>query len=121
MNINNPVDADLVHDVDLILSNDPVIYNMVREACLESVMDDDLSTNDVPAAYRAAHGHGNDDWYGFVNCAALRVVDVVQDLIEEQAPAGFAYDILTQRLDLGNRHAWACITERFMPDPEDVE
>lgn len=120
MNITNPVDADLVHDVDLILSNDPVIYNMVREACAESVENDDLSTNDVTRAYAAAHGHGNDDWYGFVECAALRVVDVVQDLIEAQTkPGDFVYDLLTQRLDLGNKHAWACITEKFMPEPSE--
>ena len=118
MNINNPVDADLVNDVTMILSNDPVIHNMVRGACVASVEDDDLSTNDVENAYRAAYGHGNDDWYGFVECAALRVVDVVLYLIEQQTPAeSFAYDILTQRLDLGNKHAWACITETFMPEP----
>ena len=118
MNTTNPVDADLVNDVTMILSNDPVIHNTVREACASSVEDDDLSTNDVENAYRAAYGHGNDDWYGFVECAALRVVDVVLDFIEAQTkPGDFVYDILTQRLDIGNKNAWACITETFMPEP----
>lgn len=122
MNTTNPVDADLVNDVTMILSNDPVLYNNVREACYDSVIADDLSTNDVENAYRTAYGHGNDDWYGFVECAALRVVDVVLDLIEAQTkPGDFVYDILTQRLDIGNKSAWACIAETFMPDPDEVE
>lgn len=115
----NSVDLDLVRDVDLILSNDEGVYQRIRAAALESVQNDDASLND-PAGYALAFDNGNSDWDTLCECAGLAIVDVVQDLIEETCPSGFAYDLLTQRLDLGNKHVWSVIAESFMPDPDDV-
>lgn len=112
-------DADLIHDLDLILSNQENLHTLMTTVCLESVRNDDASTND-PDAYRAAHRLGNSDWQVFIDCAGLAVRDAVLDLIEQEVSEGFVYDLITQRLDLGNTAAWARVAESFMPDPDDV-
>lgn len=119
--LTDPVDRDLAHDLDLILSNQEDLRAKMTAACMESVIEDDASTNNIPDAYRSAHFWGNDDWYTFLNCAGMRIGDVVLDLIEAEVKEGFVYDMLTQRLDLGNRAVWADVAEGFMPDPDDVE
>ena len=117
---NSETDTDLIHDVDLILRNQEPLYSVAREACLESVRNDDAATND-PDAYAYAHkDQSGADWNNFCVCAGIAVSHAVLDLIEQEVKEGFVYDILTQRLDLGNQHAWACIAEKFMPDPENV-
>ena len=112
-------DADLIHDLDLILSNKEELHTRMTAACLESVRNDDAATND-PAAYRAAYNWGNSDWRTFIDCAGLAVRDAVLDLIEDEVKEGFVYDLITQRLDLGNTAVWARVAESFMPDPDDV-
>lgn len=116
--LTNPVDIDLDHDVTLILSNDEYYHEVLVEACTESIRDDDAATND-PDAYAASYQGKSDDWYNFISCARLRVVDIVLDWVNDNA-SGVAKELLMQRLDIHNAVVWDSITESFMPDPDDV-
>lgn len=113
----NPQDLDLISDVNLILSNEEGAYAAVRAAALESVHNDDAALNDKDA-YEIAFDDGNSDWETLCEAAGIAVRDAVLDLID--GTVGIALDLLRQRLDLNNKHAWACIAEGFMPDPDDV-
>ena len=119
MELSNPVDRQIELDFGLILDNNESAYARIREACAESILGDDLSTGNSEEAYRASYQGQDDNWYGFCECAGLRVVDVVRDIIEEEA-SGFTLDLIEHMLDLGNRQVWKTITERYMPEPDAV-
>lgn len=119
MELSNPVDRQIEVDFGLILDNDESAYTRIREACAESIRVDDLSTGNSEEAYRTSYQGQDDNWYGFCECAGLRVVDVVRDIIEEEA-SGVTLDLIEQMLDLNNRHLWKVIAESYMPDPDDV-
>lgn len=119
MELSNPVDRQIELDFGLILDNNESIYARIREACAESIRGDDLSTGNSEEAYRASYQGQDDNWYGFCDCASLRVGDVVRDVIEEEA-SGFTLDLIEYMLDLHNRELWNVITERYMPEPDNV-
>lgn len=118
-NTQNTAAADLISDLRLILLNQPELVIAMRQACRESVENDDAATNDVPRAYLLAVYNG--DTQAFNDCAGLAVRDAVLDLIEAEVGDGFTYDLITQRLDLHNQHVWAEVAASFMPEPSEFD
>lgn len=118
-NNENTAAADLIFDLRLILLNQPELVIKMREACMDSVKNDDAATNDVPRAYLSAVYNG--DTQIFNECAGLAVRDKVLDLIEAEVKDGFTYDLITQRLDLHNQQVWAEVAASFMPEPSEFD
>lgn len=118
-NTQNTAAADLISDLRLILLNQPELVIAMRQACRESVENDDAATNDVPRAYLLAVYNG--DTQAFNDCAGLAVRDAVLDLIEAEVGDGFTYDLITQRLDLHNQQVWAEVAASFMPEPSEFD
>lgn len=116
---HNETDESIARNVVLVLENDQYACQIMRNACRESVLNDDAATGDPAYTYEAAMNGKYETWRTLVECAGLSVSDAVAKLCHAQS-RNTAYLLLLQVLDFGNKALWAEVAESFMPDVDEV-